>query len=195
VLLCKFSISAPVQAQRDGNQQDDSQLLEPTQPQGNGCDQRDGNYFRSNVIYNEKSPNLRLSRPNAPATNINPAPVQTPAQPSKLPAVVKQTPIKDRIPSKEQTPIADKESAQKLLQQSLEATIYACNYLILTGVNSRQMTVQEELEARAELEQVSALAKSYAAQGYTADTFNEIQRKLVVLQLHIYTYGTNAVTR
>lgn len=151
--------------------------------------QQDGNFLRSNVIYNEPGAPTRLSRQ---AGSKSPGTTQ-----QAMPTVPEPPPVSSsKFPKLEsQTPIADMRAAQTLLQQTLDATFYACDYLILTGVNSRQLTVQEELELRTEMDGLLALNKSYAAKGYTKDTFNEIQRKLVILQLHIYTYGQNGPTR
>jgi hypothetical protein len=147
--------------------------------------QGDG-YLRSNVIFNDQGSNYRLSRQGAPKqTGGSGLPPATGAPPAVPPSSKLQS----------QTPIGDMSAAQQLLQQSLDATFYACDYLILTGVNSRQLSAQEELELRTEMDGIAALNKSYVVKGYTKDTFNEIQRKLVILQLHIYTYGQNAITR
>lgn len=184
VCLC-FGLQARVDA---GGQTEDSQG-QAHNNQDNSLSRKDKKFLRSNVIYNENvpaenAPTYRLSR-----TKPAGAPTTGPSE--------YQTPTADLEPtlSKEQKPVAEKEEAQKLLRESFDSTINACNHVIVTAVLAGQMSVPEELHVRGELDKLKALNKSYAAKGYTAATFKEMQLKFVNLQLLIYQYGTNTQTR
>lgn len=153
--------------------------------------------LRGDVSFNEKlTPQkpLRLSRKGSDQTN--------PANQPALNPIVKQTPTMDTEPpppspepkAKPATFALDA-SQSAIYQQTLATTIASCYTLIATGVNARQLAVPEELAVQQELQQIVAQNNAYAAKGYTQAEFQEIQAKLVTLQVHIYQYGTNNFTR
>lgn len=165
--------------------------------------QSKGNYLPGGVIYNESSPTtnrLRLSRTQEPMV----APNVTPTKPLtgradetgslsdfKTAPMVKQTPTMDLAAAQTHAP----ESNQAFMQQTLETIIRSCYTLIATGVNSRHLAVPEEQAVSSELESIVAQNNAYLAKGYTVQTFQEIQGKLVRLQTLIYQYGTNGLNR
>lgn len=161
-----------------------------------------GRYLPGSVNYDEHltapatAPRLRLSRQQGGVMDQGQTPPQQP--PARL---MNQTPTADFAttpppPAATSKPIpAAIDSNMLILQQSLRTTIESCFGLIATGANSRHLTVQEELELRSELQQIINQNNAYAAKGHTQEQFQEIQQKLVVLQLHIYAYGTNTINR
>lgn len=161
-------------------------------------------YLPGSVTFTEKPQTevLRLQRKptSAPAPDATDKPAEKP-QPKTLNS---QKPLMDKMPTARALPpqqgsVQEDEraadAASLVLQQSLETLITSCFTMIATGVNAGQLTYQEEAALRQELQQIIALNNTYAANRFTQAEFQQIQAKLVTLQVQINQFGTNGINR
>lgn len=161
-------------------------------------------YLPGNVTYTERpqAEVLRLQRKPTPA----PAPDTTDKQAEKpQPKTLNnEKPLMDKMPTARALPTQQgsvqederaADAASLVLQQSLETLITSCFTMIATGVNAGQLTYQEEAALRQELQQIIALNNTYAANRFTQAEFQQIQAKLVTLQVQINQFGTNGINR
>lgn len=158
-------------------------------------------YLPGNVTYTEKPEVLRLQR-KPPAPSPEPAATYKPAEkPPSRKNLNNEKAMMDKMPTSppKQGAVQENDDAAKaaslVLQQSLATLINSCFTMIATGVNCGQLTYAEEAALRQELQQIIALNNTYAANGFTQDEFQQIQAKLVTLQVQINQFGTNGINR
>lgn len=162
-------------------------------------------YLPGSVTYTEKPQTevLRLQRKPTPASARDF--VDKEAEKPQPKILNSEKPMMDKMPTVSKLPTqptqqgsvqANNTNAESIiLQQSLETLITSCFTMIATGVNAGQLTYPEEAALRQELQQIIVLNNTYAAKGFTQTEFQQIQAKLVTLQVQINQFGTNGINR
>lgn len=84
---------------------------------------------------------------------------------------------------------------QLQLRQQLAGRITTCRTMIDTGVNAGQISVVEEMQLRAQLDQIVAQNGSYAARGYNDTEVQQLVTGFANLEQLITAAGTNVITR